>query len=715
MLISVIFVILFLLCLLGVMLYPKTESAMNGIKLVIMGLFSILCYQVMSAFVFKAMHISIGIISMSVSLGILAILLWFGIWKKKKLQKLFWRISDFISIFIISAVVIGVSIHIFSGKLYLQYKNIDAAAHFSLAMDIVRNGTIGNIYFSAFIDAMFIELFAPLLTAIQYYKAFIFADIFMHILEVCMFYVLLLTISEKKIVKSLAFILCIGYFFGYPAYSFMTGNFVYWSNGVMILIFIIYALLLLERYIELTKYSGILFVLGVFSNACCNKLFIPLNTAVSFVALLLIIVGRRKTIANKKKLLGITGGVLVTGLVVCIVYFSIWGDTLKNISDTIMGNGGIYRSMYADLIFFLPALFLSFYYNFIKKKQSKIICVMSLCMILCTVMMYILWYNYFLSTYYYYKIYYNLWLFGWLLCVLALSIMAETGQLAGFFSYAGMIVFLCMIVLTNYDYKMWFHNVEYNGSYATKQLFSLYRYNMDSLLEDYEAYRISDLALDVFNYSIENYSGETVPILVSGSEEKMWYDALSGNYSEGYRLDNYDFADTIPLLDTTGIKRILVTKKDENYQTYQEYFENCTLIYGNDAAMILEPAGTAWADVSEIIPNYSTEKIGLFTYVNNSLENENVPLMADKSAYLDYMMYYNLTGRSSKEFYTWYYNPRENIDNLNNHGIKYVILLFEDEYYNENKDYFDSQEVVYENEAGKIIRCIGEKWSTQYK
>lgn len=716
MILTSMFIILFILCVAGLLLYPKTERGINGCKAIIMGIMAIFCYQALMAFIYNKIGIRVSLKSTAVSMVIADVLLWFQIFRKKKIQKVFWRLSDVLSLVLLAAFVLAISYHLFSYWMRLSYANSDPANHFKFAMTVLKTGKVESIYFSAFIDAMFIELLSPFLALAKYYKAFIVADIFMHIMEICMFYVLLLTISDKKIVRILAPFLSICYFFGYPAYSYMTGGFVYWSNGVMILILIIYALLLLERYPDLRKSSAILLFLAAYANSCCNKLFIPVNYFALFAALAVLIIKNRKHAINKKLFWGIVAGIIAAASIVVIVFWNSWGGSLKNMIEYVSVPGGIYRSMYADLIFFVPAMILVFYFVFIKREYSKTISLMSICMILCTVGMYIFWYHYLMSTYYYYKIYYNLWLFGWLLAIMALDIMADKKQLIGFFSYGGMVVAIGVLTLTNYDFHMWHHNVDYNGSYATKQLFSLYRYNMDSLLTDYEKeYSISSQVLDVFGYSTENYWDEFVPIASSDVNLTYWYDGMKAQDSKEFHGDVYELMDIVRRLDEYGITKIAVYKEDSFYAAYQAYFENCVPVYENEEAAILTYSGNSWADVHAVIPDYSQEKQELFTYVADSLADQDVPLLAEQSSFYDFIEYQNITGKTYPDFYSWKYNPKENLDNLNEHGVQYIVLLQEDGFYQNNAAYFDTQETVFENAAGKIVKCNGNKWSTEYK
>lgn len=596
MFLSILFVILFIICLLGVVLYPKCEGQINGLKAAVMAMMAIFCYQAIMAFLYNRIGIRVDLKSTAASMLAADILLWLGILKKRKPQKVFFRISDLVSLIVLAVFILAVSLHMFTGNLRLSYVNTDPANHFKFAMCIVNYGVLDSIYFSAFIDAIFIELFAPVITMVSYYKAFIIADIFMHVLEVWMFYVLAITISDRKITRILAPFLTMCYFFGYPAYSYMTGGFVYWSNGVMILIFIVYGLLLLERHEEIAKKTGVLLFLGAYANSCCNKLFIPVNYFALFVALVAILLKKRKGSINKRLLAAVLLAVFLIGGGAALLFWKSWGGSLQNMIDYVSVGGGIYRAMYAELIFFVPAMLLVFYHAFYKRSCSKTISLMAVCMILCAVGMYIFWYNYMMSTYYYYKIYYNLWLFGWLLVVVALDIMGEKKQLSGFFAYGGMLVVIGVISFTDYDTVMLDYNEEYNGSYATSQLFSLYHYNRASLLTDYEQYELSAVVLDVYAYAVENTFGEYVPIISAKNEYRYWFDGMKAQDSDTVRADRYSLMEIVQCLDMWGVNKIMVVKTDDFYLENEDYFKRCVPIYENQEAALLTFAGTSWSE-----------------------------------------------------------------------------------------------------------------------
>ena len=716
MIVSILFIVLFTLCLFGVILFPKTDKKINAIKAAVMGTMAIFAYQALLAFVYDKIGIRVGIESTCVSMAIAAAVLWAIIIRTKKIQRVFVRWTDIISLVILAVFMIAISLHMFTPHLRLSYLNTDPANHFNMAMVIVNGGKIEEtVYFSAFVDAMFIQLFAPLLTVAKYYKAFIAADIFMHILEIWMFYVLTITISGKKAVRFLAPVIAMGYFMGYPAYSYMTGGFVYWSTGGMVLLLIVYALILMERHKNLLKYTAVLLFLAAFANSCCNALFIPVNYFALFVALIALIMKERDKKSNIKLILGILVFLIMAGGAVAFLFFDKWGGSFERVIAQVSRPGGIYTSLYTDIIYFIPALLLVFYYTLVKREYSKTISLMTICMLLCAVAMYVFVYNNMMSLYYFYKIYYNIWMFGWLLVVLALDIMSDKKQLAGFFSYGGMIAVLAVLTFTNYDLNMWDKGMPFNANYTPTHMFALYWYNSESLRTDYEKYEIPLQIMDVCSYAVDEIQDEDIPALVTNDTYFYWFDGMRGQNTRKYKPYKKELPDILARMDKEGIKKILVDKKDEFYLQNQAYFSLCSVVYENERAAILTYPGESWSKILDSAKEYSEKKLELYSYVKNELKGQRVPLMASKTASLDFVIYKQKTKMKSTDCYTWNYDAKGNLDNLNTLGIQYILVLYDDSYYSENQYYYDSQETVFENEAGKIVRCRGEQWSTEYR
>lgn len=714
MIISVIFVLLFLALLMGIVLVPKIEGKINVVKASVMGIMAIFCYQALVAFAFDLVGIPVDIRTTCISMAAAVAVLCGIILKKKKVQRLFFKVTDMIVLVVLAAVVAGVSLHMFTLHLRLSYINTDPANHFNDAMVIVKQGVLGkHIYFSAFINAMFIEIFGPVLAVSKYYKAFILADIFMHVLEVWMCYVLIRTISDKKIIKIFAPVFALGYFWGYPAYSYMTGGFVYWSTGVMILMLLIYALLLLERYPENYKCNVILLLLALYANTCCNALFIPVNSAAVILALFVLAVRKKKI--SKKMVAGFLVVIVIAAAAVLVLFIDKWDGSFDRMIAYVSKSGGMYHSVYADLIYFVPAAFIVLFYLLAKKKYSATIPVMALCMVACTCVMYGFLINHMMSFYYYFKIYYNLWLFGWLLGVMAADILADEKQLAGFYAYVGFIGVLVLFTFTNYDMNMWKFDAGYNEASVPKHFLAIYWNNLDTAQKDYEDYMLPAQMMDAMSYAADQLDDEAIPALVANDNVFYWLDGMRAQNTRKYKLYNRELVDVLNKMDKNNITKILVDKQDEIYQQYESYFSLCSVVYENDRAAILTFPGENWCKILPYVKDYDEEKLELYSYVKKHLKDETVPLMAAKESSLDFIIYRQKTKQKSTDCYTWNFNPKENLDNLNELGIRYITVLYDDSYYQENQYYLDSQETIFENAAGKIIKCAGNSFSTEYK
>ena len=168
-------------------------------------------------------------------------------------------------------------------------------------------------------------------------------------------------------------------------------------------------------------------------------------------------------------------------------------------------------------------------------------------------------------------------------------------------------------------------------------------------------------------------------------------------------------------LNKADIEYIAVLKSDEFYQTNQEYFSLCEEVYGNEAAAILKRPGDSWTGILKVMDNYSEEKLELYNYVKKNLKGERVPLMADRSASVDYIIYRKRNKQKMADCYPWNFDPKDNLENLNSLGIRYMLVFYDDPYYQSISSYLDRQETVFENGTGKIVRCNGDFWSTSYQ
>ena len=642
--------------LLGAIVYcPKIKGQINGVKMLIVGVVGILCIQAFAAGVLGLFHIRVSLLSVCAVLLCLSALLWVLI-RKKGRQEVFWRVSDGLCVLLFVVIVWVTAIRCYAIDFRLQDMNGDTAWYFSEAMKIVQTGTLGDQYFAPLFAALGIELFSPVFPALSYYKAYFIAELVLHALELGMLYVLILTVSEKKLVRICAPLLGIAYFWGYPAYNYMAGGFLPWSCGVIIFMLMLYVALLLEKRNISARYGAALLVAVAVTGLSCDRWFFR-------------------------------------GM------------------ESVAGNE-IYSSMYADLIFFLPAFFYVCYYVFGRKKSLKMPSIASVGVFLCTVGLYIAWYNGAVSIGGYYKMYYYLWLLGWVLAAQTLEIADGMRELPEIASYAGMIgVF---VLLTVFDVDGALQEVlAANGNYATRNFFALYRYNRELFLRDYADRRFTDQGLEAYEYVL--LQGNTAVILTEDGSRKKWFDVVTENDSSHIDLLELELPDVLRRLTEDRVDLAFVWRNCDIYAEYGEYFTNASTVFENEDAVVYTAPDGDWMDVSGTRQGQDAARLELYTYVKEHLPGEEVPLLAARESYLDFVLYEGITGNVSTDFYTWKYDAANGIVNLVSHNTEYVVLLADDAYYLENREYFERHgQIIFENGAGWLMRCADDAWSLTY-
>lgn len=714
MLSSIVFTVLVIASLTGLAIYPKSKKKLNGMKTVILVPMVLSGYLALcgwfSVILWNRMNISV----LNIFLLGLAVLVWVGIIRKRERQHYFWRHMDIIGMIVSMAFVIAIALHVFGPTLSIRYSNAIGGSQFLDAMNLLRGRPeLQEVSFSTYIEAVFCGVVMPFAGEIGCYKAFLTAEICLRMLEMGMLYCAVLTVSDRKIVRYAAPVIGIGYFFGYPALSLLWANYDYWNAGALLLLWIGYVLLVLEKNKEMRYIAVVLLAEALLTDIVCGQYYAAFHMVGVAAVLFVLWMLNRKSIMNQRVKYGSLIIILALAIAAGILFYMKFFVLLQSAEPTATEAAGMYRCMYGDLLFFLPALFFVVAYVCAKRREFHSVALLGIWSLVGTIILYVLWYQGILDTYFYFLNYYNLWLIGWVLVATALEIMAETKQLPIFFSYIGMIGALALLTLTNYDLHMWYHNVQYNGQYVTKNFLALYRQSMDGLLTDYAQYEVPEDVLEAFAYLNTEESVGNAAIVTENEATQYWGDAFVGAESGEYRLDEAEFPDVVQALAADEVAVSVVMKGETQYQTYHDYYECCQILFENEQVTVYAPPGTSWTDIEGKAGAYDKQKEELFAYAKMSKE-QTMPLMADKTAYMDFIMYENITGTDMSEYYTWKYSAVDNINNLNARGITQIVVLKNDSYYQTTQAYFEKQEIVYENEAGYILKCVGDSWTTQY-
>ncbi len=577
---SVFFLLAFLSCLTACLLLPKTKETVSLIRSSVVCYLIVLCIGALLAFPLHLLSVPINLISMGCVYLIISLLIFFYIFRKKRIQKYTLHFFDAATAILLLLFVCVVIWRVFSFHLDLNYYNSDPGVHFLEAMKIVRSGKLGSMYFAPLYNALFIELLEPFFSGIYAYKAFILAESLSNYMAGMMFYVLIASGCKSKKIQKLSPIITLMYFAGWPLYNYVLGGFVYWGIGVTLAALGIYLLRLYPDYKEYQKHMIALIVLLLYNIAMCYMLFIPYAAALFFLMFLYQSWDKIKKI-DKRILIGITAGaVLFCVALFLFAFFTYFHGNIKRMLSALSRDGGIHLSFYRDFIFFVPFIF--YIGGRIKKQKEPRFHFFALsCYFFMVLASLILCFSGIMSPYYYYKLYYMLWLLLWLVTVDAVGYILEETH-AWFFGYLGMLAFMFVYTFTpveDYIIRKGLMNYAYSE-------FPMYSANGSYVKSPVET-RYTDDFWEVIIRLTDN--GESAPLVGAPLEDiyLYWYEAITGYESAHVKtadLFREKFIDSAYQDDSV----FAIMKSCEYYEEYKEELSSYPVFFENDFAIVFE-------------------------------------------------------------------------------------------------------------------------------
>lgn len=579
MLTSIFFLFTFLLCLSSIMLIPKTSEKTSFIRSMVVCYIAELCLGALFALPLSLLSVPINPVSMGCVYLLISLCCFAYSFRKKQTQHFYFDIYDLITAGLLFCFVLVVLWRVFSFNLNLTYYNSDPGVHFLNAMEVVRTGTLGRMYFAPLYNALFIEMLEPFFSGIYAYKAFILADSLSNYMSGMMFYVLIASGCKSAKIKKLAPIFTLLYFAGWPLYNYVLGGFVYWGIGVTLIAFGIYLIRLYRDYTKERKVILALLALTIYSVAMCYMLFVP-YTAALFALMLLVLSWDKIKQMNKKILIGIVAGALILFVVVFLfAFFNFFHGDVKRMFSALSTDGGIHLSFYRDFIFFLP--FAAYICGKVKKVKefrfNLLLLVFHLFMVAASL---VLCFAGIMSAYYYYKLYYLLWLLFWLVTVDAVSHILEE-SCGWFYGYLVMLVFMFGYTFTpveDYVIQKGLMNYAYTE-------FPMYSANGSYVKSPAET-RYTDEFWEIISTATEDESLDNVPLAGAPVDYiyLYWYEAITG-YKCKYVKTAEDFEEKY-IVNTYQDTPAFALMKACEY--YEEYGDELTypVIFENEFAVI---------------------------------------------------------------------------------------------------------------------------------
>ena len=409
MLLNSFFIFAFLSMTLGISHIKLCENRASFVKTLIIGIWTTISIGAVIALFMNFAHIPIKLMTISVAYLICAALIWVYLLldRKHRIQKFEVRLSEFLGVVFCIVFVGGIFVKAFGLDLSISYNCTDAGSHFRLASDILETHRLNRMYFAALYNSLIMEMFAPFLTKVTIYKAFILADASLNLLNILMFYVVASEFVKSKFSKISIYAVLIFYFLGWPVWSWISGGYVYFGAGITAYLYGIYLLIQLGRSQQrrVKGYYLTLILLTVFCISECYLLYAPIFL---LTVIVYVLYEKRNVLTKKNLVLGLLGFALMGIVIFAAAYWGYFNGNIDFVFKAFRFKGGIHTELYRDFIFLLP-INIYLCVTKVKEKRIDIIMLATVCQIAVVIVALIAKICGFMSDYYYFKLYYLGW------------------------------------------------------------------------------------------------------------------------------------------------------------------------------------------------------------------------------------------------------------------------------------------------------------------
>jgi len=452
------------------LLVKKSDSKLNFVSMCILSAITYLAYNIAICMIFGSLNITTNLIFLSVTNIVVAVLFVIVIVRKKEIQSFEFRIKDFVAIFICLLIVAYMSKSQYrTFDLTVANGSVDASMHYSAATNFADNMKIlakidnqtgynfKTMQTGAYINTgIFMNIIRNLRPAYKEYVTFKIFEIGILLLNVVAFYMLISRKLVKKFDYCIGMIFVVLYAFAYPYTSLLYG-FSYLSVAISFATGLFYvASLYMAEHVEEIKDTSqkagsfhvvkesndsqnstlgfiwslsfiVLLCVGIIYSYC---LFVPALYA--FICIYIWLQDLRDKEVKKylkifsRNTLIVTGLLLVvTGLSILYLVVPTFTDSDQNrLTDAIGFDGGIYKALFIDFLFYVPFVIL-FIVNSFKNKKISYQTIVFLMMLVQTVVTFVGVLYGIVSAYYFYKIYYIMWI---IVVDIAVEVFADLGD-----------------------------------------------------------------------------------------------------------------------------------------------------------------------------------------------------------------------------------------------------------------------------------------------
>lgn len=600
MLLSICYIIVFLVSLVLVTLIKKSDKPVNAIAMLFSSFVMLLSYDALCALAMTAVHIPVDLLSIMICNILLSIGAIYIIKRLTGIEKLTLSYVDLVFSLLLFITIFAVGYHIFSG-FTIGYNSGDSTNHFYFAMRTLRSKKVSAMFFDPLYNALFTAICAPFIRPSRIFIPITISDTFMLFCVAEMIYLVVSQRIKSNTHKFFAFIITTLCIFGYPMYSYSVGGFLYLTCALMISCYIIYWM---RQYVsdDFSKPVCLIFLItGCISLVFTYAVIAPLVIGAVIIALSIYELTKINPELRTRFLI-ITCSIAAVAAFMMSIIVALYlraenqpvniGSAISYFTQAFRSDGYMYSRVYSDLLLLFPAI-IAVILKSIKEKDVFGIFVFAytvfiiICFILCI--------KGYMSGYYYYKTYYVLWIIGWM-CI-GKWIFNSSESIAVRIAYFSTVVFICLTSFFGAENRIYsnFENIAAHHEGFVEEA-KIYLRVHDSIFKEYNSWWLTDDYMELVEYSMDNSSYTNCGIVIEQNTSDVSrtscvraYEAITGNITKDMTEFNYDIF-TAVCYDRKFT--MLALFKDSPYVTeHADWFENLDVLFENDTFLVVSTNG----------------------------------------------------------------------------------------------------------------------------
>ena len=589
-------------------LFKKSEKKQNLVNHSILSIICYLGFNILVCMIFGCLNITTDLLFLSIANLVVVVGLGFKIYKDKGIQNFEIRKRDIVGVLICLAIVCYMAVNQYTPlSKTVANASVDACMHYSAATNFADemkvlakiNNTTGynfkTMQTGAYINTgIFMNIVRSVIPSWEDYVAFKVFETGITALVILSFYMLISDKMKDKKSYIIGMVFLTLYAFAYPYTSLLHG----FSYLSVCLVFATALFYISKEYgkceMNLWVQLSIIVLIGVgiIFSYC---LFVPALFA--FICIYVFIKDLEKKEEKSYLKFFKKSTLLATGLLFVVTILSIFylviptfTDSDQNkLTDAIGFEGGIYKSLYQDYLFYIPFLVL-FIYKTIKAKKLNFQTIALTLIGGQTLLMFLGVVYGIVSPYYYYKMYFLLWI---LIVEIAVEVMADIDENREMFvmlsSYLAIWVAIIMIAVTGLEQRLQMKRPtlfdecrthKLAGIYYDTNVFGVANINV-SCIVDANRVKLAEAMQDIKDITLKN-------MLVGGMNTncKAWMYVISRAESGGESINDLQKAvvetNVEDFLENEN-KKYFVLYTGEKYEATEDY----EVVFQNEAGVIL--------------------------------------------------------------------------------------------------------------------------------